>query len=173
MSYTTPNDVIRIIGGTRRVDFGTSATSSGLGTADIGTFVLEADALIDFELAHIYGTAGFGTSTYGTRGLPTIIKRISTFLAASDTVTALFTSTQPEQYTWGDRLRKIGDDLLKELSSGQKILAGFVINDFGIPRSNQLYRDVYDNIITMGGTNLIELAFAKVVKFSERVTGTA
>lgn len=173
MAYSSVADIIRVLGGTKRVDFSLSGTSAGIGTSDIGTFISYVDAEIDWKLAHLYGTRGFGTSSNGTRGLPTLITRISAYLTASDVVDTLYVSVEPDQYTWGERLREKANKLLDELASGNKIIAGFVETDFGIPRSNQLFRDVYDDAIKLSGTTLTELSFAKVVKFSERVTGTA
>ena len=171
MAYSGTQNIIDILGGANKISVGTSGTAD-ISAATIELFISKADAYIDYKLMPIYGTNGFGTSSLGTRGVPSIVKSISEDIAAYYVISSLSTPLKIEENDFAKQLWDRANGILGTLATGNITLPGYSVDENNLPASNIMTFDVFDEIVTMTGTDVIDLSYAKVVAGSERVHGT-
>lgn len=165
--YSGTNDVINIFGGTKRITVG--AGTFMVTTALIENMINKADALIDGYLNNIYGTQGFGTSVNGTRGVPALIKSVSEDLAAAYTIDAVTMPIENTLVDYGTRLQVRAMTTLQQILAGEIILTGYSAEETAIPAGSDFDFVVYDELVTLSGTELTNLVWQKVVPYSEDV----
>ena len=169
--YSGTQDILNILGGTRIISVGTAITAITT-TETIEYFIQKADALIDAKVANLYGTSAFGTSSGGTHGVPEIIKSISADLASWYLVDAISMPNKNSYYEYGSRLFSRASDLLSQVSNGELLLNGYSKQEASMPVASDYTFDQIE-YITLSGTNLVKLAWDKVIQYSEVVSGTA
>jgi len=173
MGYSGTQDIIFTLGGTNsRFSVGTTGTHALAGTM-IDFFIQKADNLINFRTEGIYGTSHFGTSSSGTRGLPAIIKDISTDLASYYVIRSLPMDLRNQLVDMAKRLKDDVFNVLDSVADGSEAIPGYAVGDSGIPSASDLFVKVYDESVVMTGTELQGLEHDKVIKGSERVHGTS
>lgn len=171
--YTGTENVVFLLGGTNtRFSIGTAGSCSLVGTL-IDHAIWKADILIDVKTTPLYGTQHFGTNANGTRGLPDLIKSVSEDLAAYYTIRGMPKNLRSELMDLGESLYKSGMNLLDSIADGSIQISDYQLGDTGQPQTTDLFVDIIGEVITMDGTDTIDLDNQKVKKFSERVTGTA
>lgn len=168
MSYSGTLDVLNILGGTGKVSVGTSGTCI-TSTNIIENFITKADVLIDSKLYQMYGTQGFGTSASGTRGLPALVKSISEDIASYYLVESFSSPARGQFAEYGQRLHDRAMGLLDQIMAGEVILAGYSPDTIAMPTSSDLSFDVNEEVVTLSGTSLTNLAWKKVIAHSEVV----
>jgi hypothetical protein len=167
MSYVGTNDVINIFGGTKRITVGSGTNM--VTTALIESNILKADALIDGYLNNIYGTSGFGTSASGTRGVPALIKSISEDISAAYTIDSVTLPIENSLVDYGTRLMVRAMSTLEKILAGEIILTGYSAEETAIPQGGDYDFTVYDELVSLSGTELVNLSWRKVVPYSEDV----
>lgn len=169
--YSGTTNIIDILGGTKRITVGSGTNM--ITTNTIEYMIQKADALIDGYLNNIYGTTGFGTSSSGTRGLPALIKSVSEDLASAYTIDSITVPVENSLVDYGTRLQSRAMSTLEKILSGEIILTGYAPGETAIPQGGDYDFTVYDEVKTMSGTSLINMAWQKIVPYSEKVMGTA
>ena len=171
--YSGTLDVINVLSGTNsRFSVGTAGSCS-INSSVIEYFIGRADNIIDLRTEPIYGTQHFGTGAYGTRGLPQTIRDISADLAGYYTIRALPVSLRNELEDLKKTLKEDAYNLLDSLSKGEILIPGYSIGNSNIPKTSDYTFNIYDECVTLTGTQTSALAYQKVLKYSERVHGTA
>lgn len=171
MAYSGTQNIIDILGGTKRISVG-SGTNMILAST-IEYMITKADSLIDGYLNNIYGTNGFGTSANGTRGVPALIKSVSEDLGGAYTIDSITVPIDNSLVSYGTRLQTRAMSVLEKILSGELMLTGYAPEQTGVPQGSDFDFPVYDELITLTGTNMIEMTWQKVLPYSEKVMGTA
>jgi len=167
--YSGTQDVINVLGGTKSLSVGNGTHI--IAGATIEYFINKADVLIDSEVSGIYGSYCFGTTAYGTKGVPGLITSISADLAGWYVADSITTPNKSTYYEYGVRLHDRAMELLGQVKDGSLILTGYTKEEIGIPLSTDYTFD-YNETVTLTGTTLVKLAYDKIVGFSDVVSGT-
>lgn len=171
--YSATTDIINVLGGTNtRFSVGTGGTNSIRSTI-IEYFIGRADNIIDLKTEPIYGTQHFGTSDNGTRGLPQTIRDISADLGAYYTIRGLPVDLRNQLVDLSKKLKEDAYNLLDDLANGKILIPGYSVGDSNIPKTSDYTVTIYDECITLDGTATSALEYQKILKYSERVHGTA
>jgi hypothetical protein len=168
--YSGTQDCINVLGGTKSISVGSGTCITT--TTVIEYFINKADVLIDSNVSNLYGSYAFGTSAYGTKGVPGLITSISADLSAWYLTDSITTPNKSTYFEYGVRLHDRAMELLNQISDGSLVLTGYTKQEGGLPVASDY---TFDNseVITLSGTNLTDLQYEKVIEFSEVVTGTS